>query len=64
MLIIAKMKIMKLSVSRRLHTWDSTIFVEQCPFGCNIIDDEEHALLYCNTAIIKNVKKSPCEGSL
>ena len=36
---------MKLPVSRRLKTWQNDIFNENCPFGCEAVDDEEHALL-------------------
>lgn len=55
-LILTKMKIMKLPVSRRLNTWNSDIFTRVCPFGCDKEDDEEHALLQCETSIIKDVK--------
>ena len=48
---------MKAPVSRRLKTWNDEIFNEQCPFGCDVEDNEEHALLQCQTSIIKNVKK-------
>ena len=50
------MKIMKLPVSRRLNTWNSDIFTRFCPFGCEKEDNEEHALLKCETSIIKDVK--------
>ena len=55
-LILSKIKIMKLPVSRRLNTWNSDIFTRNCPFGCDAEDTEEHALLQCETSIIKNVK--------
>lgn len=55
-LILTKIKLMKAPVSRRLKTWNDDIFIELCPFGCNTIDDEEHALLECSSSIIKNVK--------
>ena len=55
-LILTKMKIMKLPVSRRLNTWNSEIFTRFCPFGCDVEDHEEHALLQCETSIIKDVK--------
>ena len=48
---------MKAPVSRRLKTWNDEIFTELCPFGCDVEDNEEHALLQCQTSIIKNVKK-------
>ena len=47
---------MKAPVSRRLKTWNSEIFTEKCPFGCDVEDIEEHALLKCTTVILKNVK--------
>ena len=47
---------MKLPVSRRLMTWQNDIFTENCPFGCESVDDEEHAILNCQTSIIKNIK--------
>ena len=47
---------MKAPVSRRLKTWQNDIFTEKCPFGCDADDDEEHALITCQTSIIKNVK--------
>ena len=57
MLILTKIKIMKAPVSRRLKTWNDEIFTDICPFGCNVVDDEEHALLNCSSSIIKNIKK-------
>ena len=48
---------MKLPVSRRLSTWQSNIFNRNCPIGCNTDDTEEHAILFCKSAIIKNMKK-------
>jgi hypothetical protein len=56
------MKIMKLPVSRRLNTWNSDIFTRICPFGCEKEDDEEHALLQCETSIIKDVKNYILSG--
>ena len=56
-LILTKIKVMKAPVSRRLNTWQNEIFNENCPFGCEIEDNEEHALLTCQTSIIKNVKE-------
>ena len=56
-LILTKIKIMKAPVSRRLKTWNEEIFTDICPFGCDVEDNEEHALLQCQTSIIKNVKK-------
>ena len=56
-LILSKMKIMKLPVSRRLNTWNSEIFSRICPFGCDVEGDEEYALLQCETSIIKDVKR-------
>ena len=47
---------MKAPVSRRLKTWNSEIFIDKCPFGCDVEDNEEHAILGCSTTIIKNVK--------
>ena len=44
MLILTKLKIMKAPVSRRLKTWNSDVFTENCPLGCDEIDDEEHTL--------------------
>ena len=44
MLILTKLKIMRAPVSRRLKTWNSEIFTERCPFGCEQTDDEEHSL--------------------
>ena len=56
MLILAKIKIMKFPVSRRLKTWNSDIFTEFCPFGCGVEDNEEHAFLNCKINIIKDLK--------
>jgi len=56
-LIITKLKIMKAPVSRRLKTWNKEIFTEKCPFGCDVEDNEEHAILQCKVSIIKNFKK-------
>ena len=50
------MKIMKFPVSRRLNTWYSDIFTKFCPFGCEKEDNEEYALLKCETSMIKDVK--------
>ena len=47
---------MKLPVSRRLNTWNEEILNRNCPFGCEKEDNEEHALLQCETSIIKDVK--------
>jgi len=56
MLILTKIKIMKYPVSRRLKTWNSDIFTESCPFGCDVEDNEEHAFLTCKINIIKDLK--------
>ena len=56
MLILTKIKLMKAPVSRRLKTRNDEIFTDRCPFGCDVEDNEEHALLYCKTSIIKNVE--------
>ena len=56
MLILTKIKLMKAPVSRRLKTWNDDIFTDKCPFGCDVEDNEEHALLNCKTSIIKNVE--------
>ena len=56
-LILTKIKLMKFPTSRRLKTWNSDIFTEFCPFGCEVTDDEEHAFLNCKITIIKNLKK-------
>ena len=61
-LILTKMKIMKLPVSRRLNTWNSDIFTRICPFGCEKEDTEEHAILQCETSIIKDVKSYILNG--
>ena len=45
---------MKIPVSRRLKTWNNDIFSKYCPFGCNVEDNEEHALLNCKVSIRKN----------
>ena len=39
-LILTKIKIKKAPVSRRLKTWNEDIFIEKCPFGCDVDDDE------------------------
>ena len=56
MLILTKIKVMKEPFSRRLKTWNNDIFVPNCPFGCGEEDDEEHAILKCQTTILKNVR--------
>ena len=61
-LILTKIKVMKFSVSRRLKTWNSSIFTELCPFGCEVEDNEEHAFLNCKVTIIKDLKKAILNG--
>ncbi len=61
-LILTKIKVMKFPVSRRLKTWNSNIFTDLCPFGCEVEDNEEHAFLNCKITIIKNLKKVILDG--
>ena len=53
---------MKFPCSRRLKTWNNSIFTELCPFGCDKEDNEEHAFLNCIICIIKNLKKYILDG--
>ena len=61
-LILTKIKVMKFPVSRRLKTWNNDIFTELCPFGCDVEDDEKHAILECKICILKDLKKYILDG--
>ncbi len=47
---------MKFPCTRRLKTWNNSIFTELCPFGCDKDDNEEHAFLNCKICILKDLK--------
>ena len=49
---------MKFPCSRRLNTWNNSIFTELCPFGCDKEDNEEHAFLNCKICILKDLKNT------
>ena len=53
---------MKFPCSRRLNTWNNSIFTELCPFGCDKEDNEEHAFLNCKICILKDLKKYILDG--
>ncbi len=53
---------MKFPCSRRLKTWNNSIFTELCPFGCDKDDNEEHAFLNCKICILKDLKKYILDG--
>ena len=49
---------MKFPCSRRLKTWNNSIFTELYPFGCCKEDNEEHAFLNCKICILKDLKNT------